>query len=106
MKATRWGYVDIDGNSSTLNSHGDSWLSNSGENSSNQIALPLSLLDFTGQEGQNDANEDIFGYKRKPLHKKVRQKIISLKGPGCNYLYTYNSKTLQRSGVTIRFPGS
>ncbi|UQD56262.1 LamG-like jellyroll fold domain-containing protein [Flavobacterium sp. K5-23] len=98
-------YVDIDGNSSTLNSSMATLeLSNSGENGSiqNCSTIIFAGLYWTGKS--NDASET-FSVTKGSVTKNYDKKVVSLKGPGAT---TYTSITAKPIGPNyeIRFPGA
>lgn len=98
-------YVDIDGNSSTLNSSMATLeLSNSGENGANPncSTVIFAALYWTGKS--IDASET-FSVTKGSVTKNYDKKIVSLKGPGAT---AYTSITAKPKGPNfeIRFPGS
>lgn len=98
-------YVDIDGDSSTLNSSMATLeLSNSGENSANQNCSTVIFAGLYWTGKSNDANES-FSVTKGSVTKNYDKKIISLKGPGAA---AYTSITAKPKGpdYEIRFPGA
>ena len=98
-------YIDIDGDSSTLNSSMATLeLSNSGENSANQNCSNILYAGLYWTGKSNDAAET-FSITKGSVTKNYDKKVISLKGPGAT---SYTSITAKPNGPSndIRFPGS
>jgi uncharacterized repeat protein (TIGR01451 family) len=98
-------YVDIDGDSSTLNSSMATLeVSNSGENSANQNCSTVIFAGLYWTGKSNDAAET-FSVTKNSVTKNYDKKVISLKGPGAT---TYTSITAKPKGADfeIRFPGA
>lgn len=98
-------YVDIDGNSSTLNSSMATLeISNSGENSANQSCSTILYAGLYWTGKSDDANET-FSVTKNSVTKNYDKKVISIKGPGAA---AYTTITAKPNGVNsdIRFPGA
>ncbi len=98
-------YVDIDGNSNTLNSSMATLeLSNSGENSANQSCSTI-LYAGLYWTGKSDDAHETFSVTKGSVTKNYDKKVVSIKGPGTS---TYTTITAKTSGATseIWFPGA
>ncbi|WP_367757574.1 LamG-like jellyroll fold domain-containing protein [Flavobacterium sp. WC2430] len=98
-------YVDIDGDSNTLNSSMATLeLSNSGENSSSQNCSKIVYAGLYWTGKSNDNNET-FSVTKGSVTKNYDKKVISIKGPGAA-AYTAITAKPKAPDYDIRFPGS
>lgn len=93
-------YVDIDGDSNTLNSSMATLeLSNSGENNATQNCSTVLFAGLYWTGKSDDANET-FSVTKGSITKNYNKKVVSLKGPGASEYTTFTTSS------TINFPGT
>jgi uncharacterized repeat protein (TIGR01451 family) len=98
-------YVDIDGDSNTLNSSMATLeLSNSGENGSNQNCSTVIFAGLYWTGKSNDTSES-FSVTKGSVTKDYDKKVVSLKGPGAT-TYTPITAKPKDADFEIRFPGT